>query len=390
MAHWVCVSKLIEESLMVDKTIEHAQPRVNTPFNGRQQTPLDLSGMELAYIETKRESARSRLLKANPNPTPRDIARIQVLTSDMPADAKLFAVAVIELGGVDGDPISMPRSEARVLLSKSKDGFASAAEKFGEWEHAKVEREGRGKKSRYSILQNVLDSHEKKRPAPQASLKKVACSSGHFSGNEVACPTGQLPQKRPAQRATSLKDRGDIQLNSEGGVVVFGEDATPNEGNGGGRELAPTTPLESPYPDKSSLDINAREFIGADANKLTVHELHDKLTSACNGALARGNMALELVTEPKKWIDAGCDLYQDILPVLQVASKQAEERMGPGSIRGWRFFEGRVMEAMRRRTAPIVDRGTLKAYTPTQASNGEDLYAKLAKIQEDIQNGKRT
>jgi hypothetical protein len=205
------------------------------------KTPLNLSGMELSPLK---EKILARWRDANPSPTDRDIARIGAMISDMPSDAKLFAIAIIELGGLGSDPIPMPRSEAQILLSKSKDGFASAAEKLGEWVHAKVDKGGGGKKSRYSILQNVLD--------PQ---KKAACSSGRFYGNEPACGAGHFPQNRPVGQATFLKDRGGNPDSSQKGGNLVREVATPNEGIGSDGPIPRPQPLESPNPDLSKSDL---------------------------------------------------------------------------------------------------------------------------------------
>ena len=61
-------------------------------------------------------------------------------------------------------------------------------------------------------------------------------------------------------------------------------------------------------------------------------------------AEAAGTSAFEIA----RWIEAGCDLVADILPVI--AAKTRDIR--PAPIRGWAFFTPAVLEAKARRTAP--------------------------------------
>lgn len=371
--------------------IEDADLRVNTPSEKHQQTPLDLSGMELAHIEATREKARARWRAANPNPTPRDIARMEALLSDMSSDAKLFAVAIIELGGLESGPVSMPRREAQILLSKSKDGFASAAEKFGEWAHAKVDKGEAGKKHRYSILQNVLDFSEKNRPAPQASSKKPACSSGRFLEDEPACPTGQSPQKRPAGRATSPIGRGDNPDKSQKGGVVFTETATPNEGNGSGRALTPTPTLPSPDPDIPNPDITARECIGAGASKrpgkygprdpFGLNPMtREAKTSVFWGDDGRLHVMNGFAAELSSILPEGEDLQISLDAIAQWVPIYED---GIGLMKAVRSQITKRAQDLKRLAAKAVDRSNGKGYTEPTKEENSDFWDRLsAKIKE--------
>jgi hypothetical protein len=61
----------------------------------------------------------------------------------------------------------------------------------------------------------------------------------------------------------------------------------------------------------------------------------------------RGPLALSL-PEIDRWLEAGCDLITDILPVI--AAKTAEPR--PQPIRSWAYFTPAIIEAKDRREAP--------------------------------------
>lgn len=63
-------------------------------------------------------------------------------------------------------------------------------------------------------------------------------------------------------------------------------------------------------------------------------------------AEARGTSSLEIT----RWIEAGCDLLHDVLPVI--AAKTRAPR--PSPIRGWAFFTPAIIEAKARREAPIA------------------------------------
>jgi len=53
--------------------------------------------------------------------------------------------------------------------------------------------------------------------------------------------------------------------------------------------------------------------------------------------------------EITRWIEAGCDLTLDILPVI--AAKTRDARTAP--IRGWSFFTPAILEAKARRLTPL-------------------------------------
>ncbi len=61
-------------------------------------------------------------------------------------------------------------------------------------------------------------------------------------------------------------------------------------------------------------------------------------------AEAAGTSAFEIA----RWIEAGCDLVADILPVIAARTRDIR----PAPIRGWTFFTPAVLEAQARRTAP--------------------------------------
>jgi hypothetical protein len=63
-------------------------------------------------------------------------------------------------------------------------------------------------------------------------------------------------------------------------------------------------------------------------------------------AEARGMSSLEIA----RWIEVGCDLVHDVLPVI--AAKTRAPR--PSPIRGWAFFTPAIMEAKALREAPIA------------------------------------
>lgn len=241
-------------------------------------------------VSPSKEKIVTKWRAANQNPTDRDIARREVLLSNLSSDAKLFAVAVIEFGGMEV-PIALPRREAQIILSKSKDGFASAAEKFGEWLHAEVDKGESGQKHRYRILQNVL-----------APAEKAACSSGRFSedlGKKAACPTGRSDEKAACPTGRFLIDRGDKSSQSKGGVVFFAETATTTGVSDGERTSAKTPQPGEP----DSRQIESVKHISTNSNS-------DESARGLNGAPANdwrerlansGRPVADTPSRPGKW-----------------------------------------------------------------------------------------
>jgi hypothetical protein len=87
------------------------------------------------------------------------------------------------------------------------------------------------------------------------------------------------------------------------------------------------------------------------ANQPSAHELAAKLYDAGGAALNLTNPGLHVIAVPRNWIAAGCDLEEDILPVIRAMAA----RRPVASISAWKYFEQAIMDAKARRTAPIAE-----------------------------------
>jgi len=81
------------------------------------------------------------------------------------------------------------------------------------------------------------------------------------------------------------------------------------------------------------------------------HNLADRMFEAGGVALNRAAGSLEVMSEPRGWMEQGCDLELDILPVVRLLSGRAK----PGSVRQWRYFAGAVVEARDRRKTALPE-----------------------------------
>jgi hypothetical protein len=80
-------------------------------------------------------------------------------------------------------------------------------------------------------------------------------------------------------------------------------------------------------------------------------KLADKLFDAAGVAMNRTKPMLEFMEVPRRWIEAGCDLDLDILPIV----RSLASRKPPNSISSWKFFEQAVADAKAARMAPMPE-----------------------------------
>lgn len=106
------------------------------------------------------------------------------------------------------------------------------------------------------------------------------------------------------------------------------------------------------------------------ASPVSHKELSDKLFDAGGNAMNRTVPSLEYMSMPIGWLESGCDLELDILPVVRsMASRKA-----PQSIGSWKFFAGAVADARAARTAPMPEgRPRQKSQTATWHDEQEKL-----------------
>jgi hypothetical protein len=83
-----------------------------------------------------------------------------------------------------------------------------------------------------------------------------------------------------------------------------------------------------------------------------LNRLEAELLRACNGAAAPATApGILIMSEPIRWLESGCDLELDILPVVRARS----HKMRPGSLKNWSYFTQAVADAKASRTAPMPE-----------------------------------
>lgn len=144
------------------------------------------------------------------------------------------------------------------------------------------------------------------------------------------------------------------------------------------KEKSPQTPLKEKLLPRTTVEQNisvaaacAKKVAAAPQAapshaRIDLAELSEKITSACNGALASQAIApgLASMSTPLGWIEAGADLDRDVIPALTVAGKKL---CGKG-IRSWEYFSGMVAEAKARREKGLPAVAEPKAKRPFRPS----------------------
>lgn len=156
--------------------------------------------------------------------------------------------------------------------------------------------------------------------------------------------------------------------------------------------MGKSTTTTTPPPAKPTRADDWREALARNTHpaepKVDLRKDYDKLSeilfTTANGAMARGLAGLEVLSEPIRWLEGGCDLDLDVIPVIKARASRA----APGSIKAWKYFSSGVFEARDRRTAPLADNQPIDNHRrsghtqPTKEEN-DDFWARLeAKIKE--------
>lgn len=94
-------------------------------------------------------------------------------------------------------------------------------------------------------------------------------------------------------------------------------------------------------------------------------ELKAKLMEAGGEAIGI-SAGLEVLAVPRRWLNAGCDLTDDILPAIRARAA----KMPPRSINSWNYFEQAVADARAARCAPMPEGRAPTA--PSRAKNWHD------------------
>lgn len=112
----------------------------------------------------------------------------------------------------------------------------------------------------------------------------------------------------------------------------------------------------------------------------SANDLSEKLIEAGGQGLANpaNSPGLLVLSEPQRWLAAGCDLTLDILPTITARSSNAR----PGSIRSWSFFTQAVADAKATREAPMPAGYAVTARPPHRMSHEDRQAAMRARLRE--------
>lgn len=112
----------------------------------------------------------------------------------------------------------------------------------------------------------------------------------------------------------------------------------------------------------------------------SANDLSEKLIEAGGQGLANpaSSPGLLVLSEPQRWLAAGCDLKLDILPTITARSANAR----PGSIRSWSFFTQAIADAKATRETPMPAGYAVAARPPHRMSHEDRQAAMRARLRE--------
>lgn len=126
----------------------------------------------------------------------------------------------------------------------------------------------------------------------------------------------------------------------------------------------------------------------AHADARTALEVGDQLLAACNGSLANPVNCQGLLSYaiPQGWIDAGCDIDDDILPTLKAVGKRAHD--SKKIVKTWNFFSDAVMQARDQRVQGLKNLETPRAGKKSRESEVDKIHRLVSQAAERQRGGR--
>lgn len=173
-------------------------------------------------------------------------------------------------------------------------------------------------------LTNVRFEKERERRAEEMRQKAFAANSRWTKASKVS------PKLEPNLDQTSMKLGANV-------------DKKPNEINGNAEKVHMLS--NSHYP----LDRKKEEDSGS--SRLNDSQLSRKLEEAAGACLknAAACPGLLVLSTPRRWLEQGCDLHLDVLPVLKAVGSKRPLR----SVGDWSYFTNAIVEAKAKRSTPL-------------------------------------
>lgn len=106
----------------------------------------------------------------------------------------------------------------------------------------------------------------------------------------------------------------------------------------------------------------------------SAHDLFETLIKAGGDALNRSALQARGMSDPLAWLDRGCSLDLDVLPVISAKATGKKH----GAIRSWTYFADAVAEAHERRTASPKRNGDAKPVDVVRVTVKDPRWPALA------------
>ena len=151
------------------------------------------------------------------------------------------------------------------------------------------------------------------------------------------------------------------------GEGFSGEKGAPGAVKGGaGRPPTcpiPVTTLQEKFETQIALQGNG------ETGRISHADLLALLEEASGGVCDSSKSAnLQILSDPRAWIENGCSLYEDILPTIKAKCANRD----PNSMHTWVYFHNPVLKARDRRLAKLPDP---VAQVPVNGDNAQNIVS---------------
>ena len=193
---------------------------------------------------------------------------------------------------------------------------------------------------RSGCLTNERFERERLKRAEELRKRSLAAQARWQAEREKAALSKRV-EKTNLATETPVSAKFEPSLPETSGKLSGKSDEKTNEING----LHGKGAYANQYP----LTNNNTTLLARVRTREELEAIRKRLAEAGGSAVNEALPGFMVLSEPISWLDNGCDLEMDVVPIVQRAVQSKRN----GRISGWAYFRAAVLEARDRRLAPL-------------------------------------
>jgi uncharacterized protein YdaU (DUF1376 family) len=192
---------------------------------------------------------------------------------------------------------------------------------------------------RGGCLTNERFEKERAKRAQELRKRSLAAQTRWQAERAKAAPEAEVEKVNPTTEP-EVSPKFDPSLAETSGKLSGNSDKKSNEISGS--EGKPAYANQYPLTNNTMLMTRVR-------TREDLEAIRKRLAEAGGQAVNEALPGFMVLSEPISWLDNGCDLEMDVVPIVQSVT---QSKRG-GRISGWAYFRSAVLEARDRRLTPL-------------------------------------